>query len=134
MYIIIAGCTKVGANLALRLSQEGHDIVVIDAKSGNLESLGVGFNGMTIAGIPIDEDVLKSAGIEMADALAAVTPDDNMNIMISQIGKQLYHVPVVIARTHDPEREQVLMQMGLDTVCSTTLAVNKIIEKLHKGD
>lgn len=130
MYVIIAGCRKVGSNLALTLSQENHDIVVIDSDPKNFEPLGTGFNGMTIAGMPIDEDVLRSAGIERADALAAVTNDDNMNVMVSQIARVLFHVPVVITRVYDPEREIVMNKMGLTTICPTTLAVEKIKELL----
>lgn len=126
MYIIIAGCLKVGSNLALELSQENHDVVVIDSDPNNFDALGSGFNGVTIAGMPIDEDVLRSAGIEQADALAAVTNDDNMNVMISQVARELFHTPVVITRVYDPRRETIMNKMGLATVCPTTLAVQKI--------
>lgn len=124
MFIIIAGCRKVGSNLAIELSQLGHDIVVIDSDESNFNALGTGFNGITIAGIPIDEDVLRSAGIEQADCLAAVTNDDNMNMMISQIARRLFHVPQVITRVYDPKREKVFREMGLDTICPTSLAVD----------
>lgn len=126
MYIIIAGCRKVGSNLALMLSLENHDVVVIDSDPANFEPLGSGFNGVTITGMPIDEDVLRSAGIDRADALAAVTNDDNMNVMISQIAHELFGVPTVITRLYDPEREAVFKMMGLTTICPTTLAVDRI--------
>ena len=71
-------------------------------------------------------DVLKSAGIEHADALLAVTSDDNVNIMTAQIAKQLYHVPHVVTRIYDPDKDAVLRQMGLNTVCPTMLTVAKI--------
>lgn len=134
MYIIIAGCRKVGSNLALELALNNHDVVVIDSDPKNLELLGSGFNGVTITGMPIDEDVLRSAGIEQADALAAVTDDDNMNVMVSEIARELFHVPVVITRVYDPERETVMSKMGLTTICATTLAVEKIIDLLIPGD
>ena len=130
MYIIIAGCRKVGLNLANVLSQENHDVVIIDSDPKNFEPLGSGFNGVTITGMPIDEDILRSAGIERADALAAVTSDDNMNVMVSQIARELYHVPIVITRVYDPERETVFNKMGLLTICPTTLAVEKIKDLL----
>lgn len=130
MYIIIAGCRKVGSSLALELSRENHDVVVIDSDPKNFEPLGSGFNGLTITGMPIDEDVLRSAGIERADALAAVTNDDNMNVMVSQIAKEIFKIPIVITRVYDPEREEVFKKMGLDIICPTTLAVNKIKDRL----
>lgn len=126
MYIIIAGCRKVGSNLAIVLSQANHDVVVIDSDPENFDLLGTGFNGLTITGMPIDEDVLRSAGIEKADALAAVSNDDNMNVMIAQVATNLFHVPRVITRVYDPEREIVFNKLGLRTICPTTLAVEKI--------
>lgn len=130
MYVIIAGCRKVGSNLALELSQEGHDVVVIDSDPGHFAALGSGFNGVTISGLPIDEDVLRSAGVEQADALAAVTDDDNMNIMVSQVARELFHVPHVITRVYDPQREAIMGKMGLTTICPTTLAVARIKSQL----
>ena len=126
MYIIIAGCGKIGANLVKTLSNEGHDVVVVDPNEENFAQLENGTNCLTITGMPIDEDVLMSAGIERADARCAVTSDDNVNIMTAQIAKQLYHVPRVITRFYDPEKETVMRQMGLCTICPTMLAVEKI--------
>ena len=126
MYIIVAGCGKIGANLVKNLSNDGHDVVVIDPNEENFAQLENGTNCLTVTGMPIDEDVLKSAGIERADALFAVTSDDNVNIMTAQIAKQLYHVPRVITRFYDPDKEQVMRQMGLCTICPTLLAVEKI--------
>ena len=134
MYVIIAGCRKVGSSLALELAQDNHDVVVIDSDPERLNALGSGFNGVTIVGMPIDEDVLRSAGVEQADALAAVTEDDNMNIMISQVAKELFRVPVIITRVYDPQRETIVSGMGLATVCPTTLAVQKIKSMLLKKD
>lgn len=130
MYYIIAGCMKIGATLAQMLSQENHDVVVIDSNPKNLEALGTGFNGVTITGMPIDEDVLRSAGIEQADALAAVTRDDNMNVMVAQVAQNLFHVPKVITRLYSPEQELVFRQMGMTTICPTSLTVNQIREML----
>lgn len=126
MYIIIAGCGKIGANLVKTLSNEGHDVVVIDPNEESFMQLENGTNCLTVTGMCIDEDVLKSAGIEHADALLAVTSDDNVNIMTAQIAKQLYHVPHVVTRIYDPDKDAVLRQMGLNTVCPTMLTVAKI--------
>lgn len=130
MYFIIAGCMKIGASLAQMLSQENHDVVVIDSDPKNLEALGNGFNGVAITGMPIDEDVLRSAGIEQADALAAVTRDDNMNVMVAQVAENLFHVPKVITRLYSPDQELVFRQMGMTTICPTSMAVNRIREML----
>ena len=126
MYIIIAGCGKIGANLVKSLSNDGHDVVVIDPNEESFAQLESGTNCLTVTGMSIDEDVLKSAGIEHADALCAVTSDDNVNIMTAQIAKQLYHVPHVVTRVYDPNKDEVLRQMGLCTICPTMLTVAKI--------
>ena len=126
MYIIIAGCGKIGANLVKQLSSNGHDVVVIDPNEESFAQLENGTNCLTITGMCIDEDVLKTAGIERADALCAVTSDDNVNVMTAQIAKQLYHVPYVVTRVYDPDKDDVLRQMGLCTVCPTMLTVAAI--------
>ncbi|MEZ0537284.1 TrkA family potassium uptake protein [Caldicellulosiruptoraceae bacterium PP1] len=126
MYIIVVGCGKVGSTLANSLSNDGHDVVVIDNDASNFSRLGADYNGAKIQGIVIDEDVLKQAGIERADALAAVTPDDSTNIMTAQIAEEIYKVPHVIARIYDPLREDIFHSLGLETICPTTLAVEYI--------
>lgn len=133
MHIIIVGCGKVGSRFAKVLSEEGHDVVIIDSDSNNFKALGPNFNGITITGVPIDQDVLKHAGIENADALAAVTPDDNVNIIACQVAKEIFKVPRVIARIYNPEREHVFHQFGLDTICPTNLTVDSIRSIILEG-
>lgn len=126
MQIIVVGCGKVGSKLAKIMAEEGHDIVIVDNDINNFKLLGPSFNGLTVLGVPIDEDVLKHAGIETADGLAAVTPDDNINMMACQVAKEIFNVPKVFARIQDPIREQVFYQFGVQTVCPTNIAVNEI--------
>lgn len=126
MQIIIIGCGKVGAKFAHVLSEEGHDVVIVDNDPHAFRMLAPNFNGVTVTGVPIDQDVLKKAGIETADALAAVTPDDNINIMTCQVAKEIFKVPNVIARIYNPAREHVFHQFGLRTICPTNLTVDTI--------
>lgn len=132
MYIIIVGCGMVGSKLAKALSDDNHDVVVIDSDAENFSQLGSGFNGLTVGGVPLDEDVLKSAGIEKADALVAVTPDDNMNVTVSQIAKKIFKVPKVITRIYDPEREIIFQELGLTTMCPASLVVCQVKSILNK--
>ncbi|MCI2057920.1 MAG: TrkA family potassium uptake protein [Oscillibacter sp.] len=133
MYIIIAGCGRVGSALAARLSMEGHNVAVIDPSDENLERLGSGCNCAAVTGLPIDEDVLRQAGIEQADAVIAVTPDDNTNLMAAQIARQLYRVPQVITRAYDSRRKQVFDSFGIDFVCPTDLVADSVFAKLIPG-
>lgn len=125
MQIIVVGCGKVGSRFAQMMSEEGHDIVVVDNNSENFKLLDSNFHGLRVLGVPIDEDVLKQAGIESADGLAAVTPDDNINMMACQIAKEIFKVPRIFARIQDPVREQVFYQFGVHTVCPTNMAVQE---------
>jgi trk system potassium uptake protein TrkA len=134
MYVIVVGCGKVGSNLAKELTESNHDVVVIDSDPEKFKQLGSGFNGKIVLGVPIDEDILIEAGIEKADAVAAVSPDENMNIMVAQIAKEAFKVPRVIPRVYDPDRDIIFQKLGLNTMCLTTIAVahvKKILE--HKS-
>lgn len=133
MYVIVVGCGSVGAGLANSLSSDGHDVVVIDKHVDAFERLGADFNGVTITGTGIDEDVLRRAGIERADAFAAVTSDDNTNIMAAQIAQRLFSVDRVVARVFDPEREYAYKEFGLTTVCPTNVGVTQIRNALVMG-
>ena len=126
MQIIIIGCGKVGARFAQVLSEEGHDVVIVDNDNSSFKALDPEYSGITITGVPIDQDVLKKAGIETADVLTALTPDDNINIMVSQMAKEIFKVPKVIARIYDPARERIFHQFGLKTICPTKMTVDTI--------
>ena len=121
MHIIIIGCGRVGSQLAQSLSQEGHNVVIIDKKSTSFKRLGNDFNGITITGVGFDPEILKRAGIERADALATVTNGDNSNIMASEIAKKIYKVPRVITRIYDPLRADIYKNFGLTTISTTTI-------------
>jgi trk system potassium uptake protein TrkA len=130
MNIIVIGCGKVGSKFAQILSDDGHDVVIVDNDKSAFKALNNDFKGIKIVGVPIDQDVLKQAGIENADAFAAVTPDDNVNIMACQVAKEIFRVPRVIARIYNPEREHVFHHFGLDTICPTNLTVDIIRSKI----
>lgn len=123
MNILIVGCGKVGSELAMVLSEEGHDVSVVSKEESALDLLDNDFRGYQTCGIPIDQDVLRRAGIESCDALAAVSSDDNVNIMVSQLAQKIFNVPKVIARIYDPRREDVFSHFGLHTVCPTNITV-----------
>jgi trk system potassium uptake protein len=121
MHVVILGCGRVGATLALMLESEGHAVAIIDRDREAFRRLGRSFKGRTVLGIGIDEDVLRKAGIEHADAFAATTSGDNSNIMSAQIVKIKYKVPRVIARIYDPLRAEAYQELGIDTISPTLL-------------
>ncbi len=134
MNIIVVGCGKVGARLASSLDHEGHDVSIVDKHEESFEMLSDTFGGFKTCGIPIDQDVLKRAGIERCDALAAVSQDDNLNIMVSQLAREIFNVPTVLARIFDPKREDVFSHFGLYTVCPTNITVAAIRSALTERD
>ena len=134
MNILVVGCGKVGSRLAAQLSREGHDVSVVDKEETAFEMLGDDFEGFTTSGIPIDQDVLRRAGIESCDAVAAVSTDDNVNIMVSQVAREIFHVETVLARIYDPKREDVFSHFGLHTVCPTNLTVAAVRSAITEKD
>src|SRR5690242_1431358 len=134
MKIVIMGCGRVGTRLAQLFDQEGHDVAIIDLHTESFGRLGPNFHGTTMAGTGIDEDVLKSVGIEQADLFLAVTNRDNSNIMAAQIAKMTFRVPRVIARIYEPDREETFHQLNLETLCPTTLISNRIYEAVTTGE
>ncbi|MGM0471434.1 MAG: potassium channel family protein [Bacillota bacterium] len=134
MYIIIVGCGSVGGRLANLLSEENHNIVVIDANSESFNILEADFNGITIEGNGIDEQVLKEAGVTDADALLAMTDDDNTNIMAGQVAKNLFNVSRVVTRVNNQERESLYRTLGLETINITKLGAFEVRNLLFKND
>lgn len=130
MYIVIIGCGRLGSGLAMELSNDGHDVVIVDKYAENLERLRSGFNGTRIKGVEIDNDILMEAGIDKADMFLAMTPADNINIMASQIAKDIFKVPRVIARIFDPSREFIYRKLGLQTINPTELGINIIKNRI----
>jgi len=128
--IVIMGCGRIGSRLANMLDNEGHEVAIIDLNQETFHRLGSTFRGQTIVGTGIDEDILKRAGIEEADAFVAVTSRDNPNIMASQIAKVIFGVPEVLCRIYDPVREDTYHVLGLDTICPTTMISNVMREHI----
>jgi len=119
MYVVIAGCGRVGSSMAKQLVDEGHDVVLIDEDSGAFEILGDDFPAQFIVGAALDWDILRRAGIEGADAFAAVTDGDNTNIVCALIAAREFEVRCSIARVYDPLRAELFADTGIRTVCPT---------------
>ena len=130
MNVLIIGCSMVGARLATALSRLGHYVSIVDNDPTGFDNLSDDFAGITVSGIPLDTKVLEEAGIDFCDALAAVTSDDNLNIVISQMATLIYKVPRVISRIGDPAREGVFEHLGMDTICPTKLTAGAILNTI----
>jgi trk system potassium uptake protein TrkA len=130
MKVVVMGSGRVGARVASILDHNGHDVSVIDTQANAFRRLSPDFNGLTIIGNGIDEDVLRKAGIESATAFIAVTNGDNRNIMAAQVAKLVFEVPEVVVRIYDPVREDTYRRLGLTTVCPTTTMSALILDQV----
>ncbi len=133
MNAIIMGCSRTGSILAALLAGEGHRVTVLDMNPNAFRLLPPDFGGTVVVGNGIDEDVLRRAGIEQADAFAAVTQNENQNIMAAQIARHRFNVSRVVCRVHDPSREQLYESLGLVTVNPARLSAQLVHEGLLRG-
>lgn len=133
MKVVIVGCGRVGSALARWLVSEGHQVSVVDVNMASFNRLGDDFRGEMIPGNGLDEETLRRAGIEQADCFAAVTNGDNRNLMAAQMAKVIFKVPRVITRVYDPIRAEVYRDMGLETLCSTTIGARIIHDYFVDG-
>jgi trk system potassium uptake protein TrkA len=131
--VVIVGCGRVGSRIAGTLDQQGHKVSIVDLESIAFRRLPQSFAGDATVGIGIDEDVLRSAGIETADVFIAVTNGDNTNIMAAQLARTIFNVPEVLCRIYDPVREETYRGMGIKTICPTTTIASLMIESISAG-
>lgn len=111
----------------------GHNVSVIDRAADAFKNLGRDFNGRIVRGIGFDESALMDAGIDEADVIAAVTSNDNANLMIAEVARRIYEVPHVITRLYEARREKTYAQLGIDFACGTTLVAEEIFSKIQSG-
>jgi trk system potassium uptake protein TrkA len=131
MKVLILGCGRTGANLARMLVAEGHQVTVIDKERAAFTRLGPDFAGTVEVGIGIDEDVLRRAGIEGAEAFVAVTNGDNTNAMAAQVARDIFGVRRVVCRIYDPLRAEIYHKLGLQVICPTLWGATWIKEALE---
>lgn len=124
MRVIIVGCGRVGSELANALSAERHEVVIIDRSPLSFGRLSRDFNGRMLMGVGFDREILQKADIEGADALAATTDSDNVNIVVAVTAKETFKVPHVVARIYDPQAAEIYRREGIPTVTPTLMAAN----------
>lgn len=130
MRIVIAGCGRVGSDLAVTLAEEGHDVSVIDDRSDTFRRLGGTFNGTMHVGSAYDVRALRDAGIEFAHAFVAVTSSDNANMMAVQLARSVFGVTKTIARLDDPARVEAYRALDIRYVAAAKLTSRVVHEQL----
>src|SRR5919199_5431470 len=131
MYVLIAGGGKIGANLARSLLRDGHghEVTLIEQRSDRYEALEPEFEHQVQLGDATELFVLERAGIRRPpDVVAAVTGDDEDNLIISQLAREKYGVPKVVARVNDPRNQAHFDLLGISPTVSATRGLMALIE------
>ncbi len=134
MKIIVVGCGRLGVELSTRLFERGHEVAVIDQVSASLRNLPADFQGRTIEGDALNQDVLRRAGIEQCEALAAVTNSDALNVVVAHVARTVFNVQTVIVRNYSPKLRSLFETFGIQYVSSTTWGAQRIEEMLYHND
>lgn len=124
------GCGRVGSSLATELEAAGHTVSVIDQAREAFRRLGPNFKGRTVTGVGFDREVLLEAGIQDADAFAAVSNGDNSNILAARVARETYGVQNVVARIYDPGRAEIYQRLGIPTVATVLWTTDQILRRL----
>jgi len=127
------GCGRVGSSLATALEAAGHSVAIIDQSKEAFRRLGADFKGRTILGVGFDRDTLLEAGIDGADAFAAVSNGDNSNILAARVARENYGVTNVVARIYDPGRAEIYQRLGIPTVATVIWASDQILRRILPG-
>jgi trk system potassium uptake protein TrkA len=130
MNVIIIGCGRMGSGLTRLLSLRGHTVTVVDKEAAAFALLGPAFKGRTVVGVGFDREVLLAAGVQRADGLASLTNSDEVNIVAARVGREIFHVPRVVARAVDPHKAEVYERLGLQTISTTAWGINRIANLL----
>ncbi len=132
--IIIVGCGRVGAELALSISRQNHFVTIVDVNPRAFDRLGPDFRGRTVQGEAIEQEVLKRAGVESAHAFAAATTSDSVNFVAARAARDLFRIEHVVARVYNPRRAQIYERLGIQTVTSSSWGAQRLEQLiLHSG-
>ena len=124
------GCGRVGSTIAHSVEAAGHSVAVVDQDAGSFRRLGPDFRGRQVTGVGFDRDTLIEAGIEQADAFAAVSSGDNSNIISARVARETFGVENVVARIYDPRRAEVYTRLGIPTVATVRWTADEMLRRL----
>ena len=130
MRVVVMGCGRVGSSVADGLCRIGHDVAVIDSDGTAFSRLSPEFTGERILGVGFDRDVLLKAGIEGADAFAAVSSGDNSNIISARLARETFGVQRVVARIYDAKRAEVYERLGIPTIATVPWTTDRLLHAL----
>jgi trk system potassium uptake protein TrkA len=130
VHVVIMGCGRVGSTLARSLEDRNHTVSIIDSNPDAFRRLGPTFTGTKVNGVGFDQDVLERAGIDRADAFAAVSSGDNSNIIAARVARETFGIQQVVARIYDPGRAEVYQRLGITTVATVKWTADQVLRRL----
>ena len=130
MHVVIMGCGRVGSALAKGLEAGGHSVAIVDRDASAFRRLSADFAGLRVTGIGFDRDTLIEAGIERAEAFAAVSSGDNSNIIAARVARETFGIENVVARIYDPRRADVYQKLGIPTVATVRWTADQVLRRL----
>jgi trk system potassium uptake protein len=130
MKTIIMGYGRIGSQVGKLLTEQNHEVIIIDHDADADGRLGPNFKGRIIRGLGFDHNILIQAGIEEAEAFVAASHSDNANIVAARIARNIFHVPRVVARLFDPIRAEIYQRLGLTTISPNNWGAERILQVL----
>jgi trk system potassium uptake protein len=130
MYLILVGGGNVGLQLAKRLLQRGHEVLLMekDVRAAQRLSTVIGEESVYLGdGCEIAEQ--KKAGFGRADVVVAVTGEDEDNLVVCQMAKTFWNVGRILARVNDPTHEEIFRRIGVDQTISATGIIFSLLEQ-----
>jgi trk system potassium uptake protein len=130
VYVVIMGCGRVGSSLSAGLERLGHEVAVIDREPQAFRRLSADFAGRQVVGQGFHREVLIEAGVEKADAFAAVSSGDNSNIISARVARETFGIERVVARIYDAKRAAVYERLGIPTVATVPWSTDRLMRML----
>jgi len=127
-YLIVIGCGHFGFPIVKSLIEQDYKVTAIDLDNKAFSRIPLSANSLMIEGDGTDPETLEAAGVVGADAVIAATNDDSVNIMISQMVKQKYHVETVIARLYDLSKERTYKDLGVQMISPVSLFTDACLQ------
>ena len=129
MYIVIIGAGRIGFNLAQKLVSDKHTVTIIEKDRPRCEYISQNLDALVINGDACEPRFLEDAEVGRADVVAAVTADDEDNLVICQLAKEVFGVRRTVAMVNNPHNERIFSELGVDVPVNATKIIAKIIEE-----
>jgi len=129
MFVLVVGGGKVGYYLTKELIESGHEVVLMEKDRARADQIADEIGSIVIAHDGCEGKYLGEAGCARADIVAAVTGDDEDNLVICQMAKHHFDVKRTIARVNNPKNESLFKHLGVDEIISPTRMILGSIEQ-----